>query len=169
MNSLLLAIHNIGYVLGSILVLFLAGILYVKEHRPLVNKLMIFGFIGVAIFSISHVIGVNVRDPELSRAILMLDITPLLFTAFFAHAIIAFLGKEKEQRPALFLIYIIQFGLFFTFILFPDLFLLPSVPKLYFPNYYQAGPLYFVMVVTNALIPIYFLYQMARSYRASDA
>ena len=62
-----------------------------------------------------------------------------LAAPFNVHAVLAFLGKARKQWYLLTIIYIAGLFLMVWFILYPDLFLLPSVPKMYFPNYYNHG------------------------------
>ena len=170
MASTYLLIHNIGYVFSSILIFSIAAFIYVKDHKPVANRMMILGFLAVGVFTASHVIGVNIADPHLSKMVLMWNTSGLFISCFMAHSIIAFLGKEKEQRLMLIAIYAVTIILFFVYILFPDTFLLDSAPKLYFPNYYVAGSLqWLIRLFANGLIPGYFLYQMLGSYRTADS
>ena len=55
-----------------------------------------------------------------------------------------------------------------SFLIFPDAFLLQSVPKLYFPNYYQAGELYWLIVLWCTVVQAYSLVELFLAYRPAD-
>ncbi|MEI8249007.1 MAG: HAMP domain-containing sensor histidine kinase [Candidatus Taylorbacteria bacterium] len=168
-SHLQLFIHNIGYIVSTLLLLFLIIVIYIKDHSTFANKMLIAGMLMVCVFTISHVIGVNITDPHLSRNILMFNTSVLFLTCFLAHSAFALINKLKEQRLFIIGMYTISIGLFFVYILFPDTFLLDSVPKMYFPNYYVAGDLQWIMrLFSNILIPAYFIYQMIREYRVTS-
>ncbi len=169
MPAVSLFVHNAGYVLSSILVVGLAISVYVKDHRTLANRKIILAFLAVAVFTIAHVIGVNVSDPYLSRTALMFTSSVLLISPFFAHCIFAMIGRAEKEKKVLAFFYSISILLLAVFLVFPDSFLLPSESKLYFPNYYVAGNLYWLMeCISNFLIPAYFLFRMAQAYRVAD-
>lgn len=169
MYSLPLLIHNVGYLFCAVLLISLIILIYVKDHKSRANQFLILGFIGVLFFVIPHLIGVNVTDPHLSQMIFMFNVSGLFMSCFFAHFIFIFLGKEKEQKPALIVFYILSTVLFIIYVIFPETFLLPSVPKLYFPNYYVAGSLHWVYrLLSNFFIPAYFLIYMMREYPHRD-
>jgi len=169
MQAVSLFVHNVGYVLSSILVVGLIVAVYVKDHRTLANRKIIAAFFAVTVFTIAHVVGVNITDPHLSRIALMFTASVLLISPSFAHCIFAILGRAEKEKHALTFFYGISITLLVVFIIFPDTFLLPSVPKLYFPSYYVAGSLYWLMeVISNGIIPGYFLFRMAQAYRSAE-
>lgn len=168
MSSTNLFIHNIGYILNTVLIIFLVFLIFVKDIKPLANRLLVTGMFFTAVFTLSHVIGVNISDSNISRLVLMFNLSTFIFTALFAHAIILLIGKVKEQKIIITAIYILQLGLVTIFLFLPDAFILDSIPKLYFPNYYVAGNFYWIGDITNALIPLYFFYHMIRKYLVSD-
>ncbi len=123
----------------------------------------------VLVFLISHLIGVNVHDPEISRLVLMFNLSNIFIFLFFFHTTLSLIGILEKQRKILNITYVLSFILLFIYIIFPDTFLLPSVPKLYFTNYYVAGSLHWIMrLFSGNIIPAYFLYQTILVYRKSD-
>ncbi len=164
-SSLPLVINNIGLLLSALLMSALIILIYLKDHRSLANKLLMGVFFCALLFIVSHLIGINVSDPLISRDILMFNMCNLFLSAFFAHFTFVFLGKQKEQKWAIIVIYSLSIILFLIYIIFPDTFLLPSTPKLYFPNYYVPGSLDIVMrVLSNVIIPGYTLIYMLIQY-----
>lgn len=169
MPAVSLFIHNAGYVLSSLLVIGLVISVYIKDHQTLANRKIIIAFFAVTVFTIAHVVGVNVADPHLSRLALMFTASVLVISPFFAHSVFAVIGRAEKERRVLAFFYAASFALLAVFIIFPDTFLLPSVPKLYFTNYYVAGKLYWLMeLLSNGIIPAYFLFRMFQAYRIAD-
>jgi signal transduction histidine kinase len=164
-----LLLHNIGYVFfDAIFVMLLAVFLLVKGKRDTATFGLIGLYVSVAIYAVSQAIGVSVADPELSRKILMFNLVDFFMPLFTAHAVFAFLGKEREQRPVIAAAYVIAFGLIAFFIANPLLFLEPSTPKLYFPNYYEPGQYYWVMLLFFFTYTAYFFVVMFRTYLSSN-
>ncbi len=135
-----LIIHNIGFIISAGAALGIFFFFVLNKERTTAS--ITFGLLTlcVAIWIIAHVIGVSVSDPVLSRNILMLNLVMIGFAApLNVHSVLAFLGKARERWYMLAIIY--AAGIFMTvwFAWHPDLFLLPSVPKMYFPNYYNPG------------------------------
>ena len=166
--SLELLIHNIGYILSAIMVVITFIFVYVKDHRPLANKTLLLLFICTFGYVVSHVIGVNVNDPILSRNILLGNIFTIFFAPLFTHTVFALLGKLKEQKIALIVIYTGSVLLTAVSLIFPDSLFLPSVPKMYFPNYYEAGVLYPAIIAWAIFVTTYCLSQMLLAYRGAE-
>lgn len=123
----------------------------------------------VAVFFISHVVGVNIADPILSKNVLMFNLVLFVIGAFNIHSIFALIKKDKENRGIIFFFY--ATGIFFIlfFVLFPDFFLHPSEPKMYFPNYYVAGSLNWIRVAFLYFIEgVYIQYLLIKESRATQ-
>ena len=130
--------------------------------------MLILGFISVGVFTVSHLIGVNIRDPHLSRNVLMFNLANIFLSCFFAHCTFAVTGKLKEEKMPLMIIYTVSAALFIFYLIFPDFFLLDSRSKLYFLNYYVPGPYHWIMrVFSNMLVPLYFFIHIIRVYPTS--
>ena len=169
MTSLVhLFIHNSGYILSSALLIYLALFVFFKDHKPLTNKLMILSFLATACYTISHVVAVNVTDPQFSRNILTFNLSTIFIGVFISHTILSFMNKLKEKRLQIILIYFFSIALTTFMVVYPDLFLGPSVPKMYFVNYYDAGPLYSLMMAWNIIVALYIFYQMLSEYKKAD-
>ena len=167
--NLSLLIHNIGSVLSAIVALGLALFTYFGHPRKVANTTLALTMLSVSVFYISHVVGVNLADPLSSRVVLMFNVSIIFIVIFNTHCVLSVIGKAHEKR------YLIAFfytaGIFLTlfYLIWPDAFLAPSTPKLYFPNYYEAGAYHWVMrVIFNFIIPIYFLSAMFKAYQHGD-
>lgn len=163
-----LLFHDAGFLLDALLVVYLILLAFFKARKGLSMVTLILAYAAVMGFVVSHMLGVSVSDPDLSRRILMFNLSDIFIPIFFCHCVFLFLGKEKQHRRAIFISYAVGIGLAAFFILNPRLFLLDSVPKMYFPNYYVPGPFYWLMLVFFFSVAVYFIFVMWREYLVSD-
>jgi len=127
-------------------------------------------FVSIAVFCISHVIGVNTEDPHVSRNILMWNISIIWIAVFLTHCSFALVGVVRKQFIFMYCMYGSAILLTLVYLIFPDTFLLPSVPKLYFINYYNPGNLQWVMrLIFDVVVPLYFLGYLVYAYRHADS
>jgi signal transduction histidine kinase len=163
-ENLQLIVHNTGYIISALMVICYITFIFIKDRHSLANKMLIASFISVLFFLLSHLIAVNISDPRLSRIILTFNLSSIFIGVFLTHASLIFLGKAEEQRRTINFIYVVSVALALFFSFFPDTFLLDSVPKMYFPNYYNGGSLYWLHIAWNVSVASYFLFQLFRSY-----
>ncbi|MDD5165538.1 MAG: ATP-binding protein [Candidatus Pacebacteria bacterium] len=163
-----LLIHTIAYSFDVLLVLFLIGLIAIKAKPGAAKYTLIMTWVCVIVFVVSHMLGSMVTDSELSRKILMFNLVDIFLPLFSAHSVFALLEKNRSQRKVLVLLYTIAITLVTIFVIKPSLFLVTSVPKLYFPNYYVPGPYYWAMLLFFFLVTAYFLVWMIRVYSASN-
>jgi signal transduction histidine kinase len=145
--SFYLVIHNIGAIVSAITAVGVAFFLFINGRNKIENITFAMVFLTTALFYVSHVIGVNIADPNLSRWVLMGNLVIFFIGAFNYHAVLAALKKDKEHTVLLACIYASAAIISIFFLIFPNLFLLPSVPKMYFLNYYEPGVLNWVRIV----------------------
>ncbi|MDE2038374.1 MAG: HAMP domain-containing histidine kinase [Patescibacteria group bacterium] len=150
-------------------ILFSLGyILFLMSQRPLktVHWTLALTFAFVVVFEVSHMIGVNVSDPLLSRDILMWNLSVIAISVVNFHCVMAALGLDREKRTLIASIYALGAAFIGFYLLFPDAFLLASTPKMYFPEYYVPGKLYLLSrLVFQGAIPVYFIYLLIHTYR----
>lgn len=166
MNTHLL-VHNIGFLAGGIINIGIVCFVLYTARRRINSVIVTFTLmtLSVAIFQISHVLGANATSPELSRKIFMFNLANIPIAVFMTHWFLALAGKVKERRRILAAIYASGIAMFFVYILFPDTFLRDSVPKLYFPYYYEPGPLQIIMRIWFNVVGIYYFYELIKAYR----
>ena len=167
-GPVILIIHNVGFFIGASLIMCLSILIYIKDHKPLANKLMIAGFLCSAVFCISHLIAVNTSDSIFSREILTFNLSTIFIGVFLTHATLNIIGKAKQRKTIIAILYAVSIALSIFFLVFPDTFLLPSVPKMYFPNYYQGGSLYWLMIFWNVAVSVYSIVELALACRTTD-
>jgi signal transduction histidine kinase len=139
MPNVLLIVHNIGAIFSAVIAVGVALFLFINGRRQTANITFAMVFLTTAFFYISHVIGVNIADPNLSRFVLMGNLIVFFIGPFNYHAVLAVIQKDKQHAVLLASLYGIATAACIFFLIFPDLFLLPSVPKMYFTNYYEPG------------------------------
>jgi signal transduction histidine kinase len=159
--SVHLLLHNIGSVLSGIIALSLAIFSIVNNPKKNINITLALINVAVAIFCFSHVIGTNISNPNLSKTVLMFNLSVIFIVVFVMHVVFEIIHKERAKMGMLIFIY--ATGIFSTlfFVFVPNSFLLPSIPIMYFTNYYNAGEFHWAMrLIFQAILPIYLLYEM---------
>ncbi|MFA6158091.1 MAG: ATP-binding protein [Candidatus Paceibacterota bacterium] len=170
MNStnISLTILNVAYAFSFVLTLIFGFAVYLKGRHKTLHVIFLFLSISVATFQITHILGINAPDPEVSRSILMGDLSVFFIAAFLVHWILATLGKDQKRSGILVGLYSVVAGFILYFMANPSAFLHPSIPKLYLPNYYQPGFLYWAMVAFFMLCGAYCLFEVILSYRKAE-
>src|SRR3989344_2486911 len=167
--NFLLIVHNVVSI-TSLVALFGASLfIFLNGSKQVSNVVFSLMLITVNVFITSHVIGVNITDPNLSKVAFMFNLSIFLIGAFFLHAVLAMIGKGREKLWVIIFIYTSSVLFMVLFSISPDLFLLPSVPKMYFPNYYNPGSLNTIRVIFLYIIIVpYAIYQLYIAYRQSE-
>lgn len=165
--ALHLIIHNVLAGLSAVCVAAMVVFLLMKGgYKKTPNLTLALTGIGFVIFVVSHAVGVSIADPLLSRDVLMGNVVVILIAAVNFHCVLAVIHRDKENRLVIWAVYILAFAFTAFHIAFPDTFLLPSVPKMYFPSYSVPGTLRpLTQVVWSAIVPIYFIIELVRSFR----
>jgi signal transduction histidine kinase len=163
-----LILHNVASIFSAVIILGMAVFTYLNDRHSVANTTFALMLFGAAIFSVSHVVGVNVVDPILSRNILLFNLCMFPTGAFLLHSILAMLGRDTERKGLIIFTYIAAGALTLFFVIFPDLFLLSSVSKMYFPNYYVPGVLNWTrLVFLDIIVFPYILYMLLREYKTA--
>ena len=137
-----------------------------NDYRKTVNITLALTAFSVIVFELSHVLGVSTADSEVSRLILMGNISVIFICMFNFHCIISVLKKNKERRILIWLVYLLGVGLAIFYLIFPDKFLTNSIPKMYFQNYYSPGPLYWLEgLIFQIIIPAIFIFELISAFR----
>lgn len=168
--ELQLLIHNVGSIISALFSFGLAVFTYFNNPKRTANIMLGLTMAAVGVFYTSHVVGINLTDPLLSRGVFMWNLSIIFISVFSAHTALAVIGIERKRKTVLGVIYAVSFILLIFYITNPDAFLEPSKAKLFFPNYYEAGAsFHWVMrLMYNFIIPTYFLTEMLIAYRKAD-
>jgi signal transduction histidine kinase len=151
-------------------VIFTVGFgVYIFKRSPRRDLGMTFFLmsISLALFQISHVIGINITDPDLSRIVFMFNLVNIPIVCFTAHFILALTDRIRQERFALILFYFSGAVLLVFYLVNPEHFLFPSRPKLYFPNYYEPGQYFWIMRLYIYVVSAHFTYHALREYFAT--
>jgi signal transduction histidine kinase len=138
--------HNAISILSTLTLLGMAFFTFLNGRDKVANTTWALMMLAISIFTISHVIGVNTVDPHISKIVLMFNLSIFFIAAFNLHSVLAFVGLDQKKKWVIRLTYGVTFLLVVFFIVFPNLFLIDSVPKMYFPNYYEPGVLNWIRV-----------------------
>lgn len=158
--------HNIISIISSIVLVGVALLSFFNGKKNIANITLALTLLSAAVFSTSHVIGVNIVDPYISKNVLMFNLCLFMIAAFCLHAVFCLIKKNVEKRWMIVFIYASAFFCIGFFIMNPDFFLLPSEPKMYFPNYYVAGSLNWTRVMFFYFIcGTYMVYLLFREQR----
>ncbi len=164
LNLHLLA-HNILSIASVVVLLGVGLSAYLNGRGQTANKTFALTMLAATVFAASHVIGTNIANPELSRIAFMFNLSTFFISAFSLHTVYAYLDKEREKHGLIVFTYSVAIAISILFLILPDLFLLPSVPKMYFPNYYNPGVLNWVrLVFMYGFIVPYILYDIFFAY-----
>jgi signal transduction histidine kinase len=166
-----LVITNVGLLISLVVSVSLGLLVYIKRPKEHAEQNIMYAvLVGLAlVWVISYDLGINVHDPQISRAFLAAAILSALFIIIAnIHLLLVVIGKLHDQRKFLAFLYSLA-GIFTVFYaLFPDTLLLPSEPQLYLPNFFNKGPLFGVQDTFFFLCFVYFIFQMIVAYKKAD-
>ncbi|MEN9912900.1 MAG: hypothetical protein RLY66_308 [Candidatus Parcubacteria bacterium] len=159
--------HNALFLLGGALNIILPLVVIFLRRKNLDARIITFALtcFSVAIFQISHVFGVIAVDAEASRKIFMFNLAVIPIDIFMTHWFLALTGQIKKQRIGLTIVYVTGIILFLFHIMFPETYLLASVPKMYLPFYYVAGEYQWITRLWFILVGIYYFTGLLIAYR----
>jgi signal transduction histidine kinase len=155
-----LDLHNVTTIISVVILFGVSFFLFIKGPKREADITMSLAVFFVGFFFLSHLFGINIVDPELSRKVLMFNTFTIFIGTFNLHAILAVFDKAKDNRILLFIIHSSSAFLVVFFFIFPDLFLLDSVSKMYFINYYNPGILNWVRLtyLFGITVPLIFYF-----------
>ena len=165
-----LILHNIVSLSSAIILLGITIFSFLHGKNKISNITFSLAALATTFFTLSHVIGANITNPEISRMVFMFNLSIFFIGAFNLHAVISIVNKNAEKFWVTTFVYTSAIAFSILFIISPDLFLLPSEPKMYFPNYYVPGQLNWIRVafLYVAIIP-YMIYLLLNAYKNSHS
>jgi len=131
------------------------------------NILYFFLAVTILIYEMSLVIAPLMPTQELAYSAWLYNIVDVFITAVIVHFMFAAVGLEKRYGWYIRASYIIASLLFAITVVYPRLFLPEVVPKLYFPWYLDAGPLYVIMFVFFLAAPLFPFIKLVQTSRNS--
>lgn len=165
-----LIVNNVASIISAVILTGTALFTYLNDRKNIANIMIALAVMMAVVFYISHVIGISISDPILSKDILMFNLCIFPAGMFQLHGIIAIIGKAKKYRTTIIGTYIVGTAFVIFFLIFPDLFLLPSVPKMYFPSYYNPGILNWTRIAFLLVYVVVFtLIELGLAYSKADS
>ena len=166
--NLHLIIHNIISVISIILIIGLSLFTYLNGRKKQANITASLLLFAATIFTVTHTIGINIADTNISWWVLMINLIIFMAAALQVHSVLALVGQTHEKKWVIILFYAVATLLIIFFILNPHLFLLKPVSKMYFPNYYVPGTLNIVRIIFLFVIALpYSVFVLLRAYHKS--
>lgn len=164
-----LLIYQILMSASLLIGLFTIFFVLFKAKNGEVKVTFILLLILAIIFESSQLIGVSISDSVLSQKILLLKIVTFVLPVMSTHCVLASIGKQKEYRKLLVTMYAVTIGTVIFFIIKPFYFFEISVPKMYFPNYYEAGKYCYSLVVVFLSVVLISAYLIKKIYPTANA
>jgi signal transduction histidine kinase len=143
MNELLLI--TVGYLTSSAIIFGFGVFVLLQKERKWAHIMLFLMCTFLALYQFLFVLAANATDPKLAYWLWFGNLVDICFSVFYFHFIILALDILKRWKNVLIGAYLGGGAIILTAFLRPALFLPRVVPKLYFPTYLDAGPLYYVM------------------------
>jgi len=163
-----LLIINIGFLMAIVALLGLGVYVLFLSWSKFVRFLFFLASLSAMVAMIAHLAGINVVDSIESQQAFLWTLMLIPTAVFITHWGLILIGRNYEKRRILVLIYSIGLILTIFFLLFPDTFLLSSIPTGYSPNFYQPGAFHLLFWFYLLLVVFYLLYQMLDAYKVAD-
>ncbi len=166
--NLSLLIHNIGYVTSAVISLSLGLFVLSRGWGKRDYILYFLTTLTFVIYCIAHVLGVNATDPVQSKIFLLITNIVLFTVCLTAHFGFSIFKKVYPQRWGLMFMYACATLLTVWVIRVPELFIVDSIPKQFFPNFLNPGPFYWVFAVFFLMSALYMFSALGLYYYKMD-
>lgn len=166
-----LFLTNLFFAISFGICLALGIFVYVKRPKDgptSANTVFLFFSLAVCIWQASYVLGINLTDPYQSRLAFMFNLVTLFLIVFQTHLVLILTDRLEQRKRFLWFLYAVSAAIVIGYLFVPDLFLLPSKPRLYLHNFFVPGPLYEVQDSFFFLLLVYLLIQIGIGYKVSD-
>jgi signal transduction histidine kinase len=168
-DNLPLLITDIAYALAFVITVVFGIWVYLKSSRKTAHVMFLLLCLSIGIYQIGHVLGITVLDMFASRAIFTMTLSLIFVVCFTVHWIASALDREKDHLFLISSTYTAGMILGMIYLIYPSSYLLDSTPKLYFPNYYEAGSFYWLLILFYAYGFGAVMRLLVRGYRRGDA
>lgn len=165
-----LIISNIAFGFTFLICLAMGVLVYIRrpKENALVNVVLAIDVVFFCMWQLSYVIGVNLVDPLWSRFAFMFNLSALVTLIINTHLVLIVTGRFARQKRIMVFFYTIAAGFIIFFAFNPDLFLLPSQPQLYLPNFFVPGAFYGVQDTFFTIVLLFMMVNMFMAYRSAD-
>lgn len=163
-----LFIYNLGFVVSILMESSIAVFVFAKNPRRPINVIFFLMVMLGTVYMISHVVGINLNNPLLSRNVLMLNLVVPWLVVLNAHWVLLITDRIGKQKRVLIALYVIATLLAAFLATHPDGYLKLSQPLFYFTNFYVRGPLFDIDILFYTGVIIYLFYHLFSAYRKAD-
>jgi len=164
-----LFIHNFLHICAGLISLIIGIFILLKDPRKKTYILFFLVAFTYALYSAAYLLTVNIPNAVLSSFFAFAMIIAASTVVFNAHLAFATFGIEDKHKTGLRVIYGMLLALYAFYAFDPNRIRLASAPRGYLPNFFAAGPYYWVYVVFFFLVIGYFFAVLILLYRKSTA
>jgi signal transduction histidine kinase len=149
----------------SILMIAAGGLFVLFQNvRNRTNQLFFFFMMANFAYEVFFIIAALQTNYEAAYSWWFLNIFDVFITMFATHFILHIAKLEEEWKWFIRVTYAIGMAILVGAVLYPHAFLPTVVPKMYFPFYLEAGPLYSVMLVYFLTLPLVAFFVLVWQY-----
>lgn len=163
-----LVIHNSIYVVSALISFVLGAFVLIRNPRHLTHRLFFASNTCYLLFACFYLAGLSVSDGLLSQKILFFTIINVFTVSTTAHLALATFGLQRQHRWGIRLGYIFASALVVLFAAYPEGYVKESQSFLYFPSFYNIGPLYGLFTFFFIAEVCYFVWILVRQYSKVD-
>ncbi len=163
-----LLIHNFGYICSALITIALGLFILLKDPKKRTYQLFFLSTVSYVLYAIAYVLSVNIEDSGVASVFAFLMVIAATIPCFHAHLAFATFGIEKEHKRGLTVMYSCFAAVFAFFIANPYGLRLQSIPKAYFPNFFQPGPYYWIYFLFFFGVLAYYYTVLIKYYKKAD-
>ena len=160
-----LVITNIGFLFGIVLNIAVTVWVLKKSGRNASSIILAVLNTVIIVFQVGHLLGINSTDSVLSRDYFNMTLAVLFIPPLASHWILSVLNQIKDRKVEIYLMYALTSVILSVFVAWPESYLNISINKLYLPNYYDAGALFWMLPALFALVAVSFMYHTLLAYK----
>lgn len=161
-------LNNFGFVLGGLFEIAIGVWVLIQAPKKPLNILFFLTVLSAAVYMLMFAVGINILDPVLSSKMFFGAIAAIFTICFMTHWTLILVNKVRSHFFVILTMYIVATAMFVFFMFNPSLFILPSKPLSYFPNWYVEGPYFYVANIFYFTSLIYLSIVLVKAYVNAD-
>ncbi len=163
-----LAFLTFGHVIGSLFTLAFGIFVFRKSPKKTHHLVFLLMCLNLCIFWLTYALGISREPGAFTYFMWMGTILLVPHTFLFTHWIFSAIGKTAKEVSFIPFIYAVGAVLFAACILFPHLFIVTMVPKLYLRSYSEPGVLYLFVLAYFLFVPLWPVFNLFLARRKAE-
>src|SRR3989338_8690719 len=159
-----LLIVNIGHLLSIFLILALAVLVYVRGRKTSAAVPFLFLSLVLSVHEAAYLLGINIENPAYSASAFYFTVVYIFIPCLSLHWIYAVLEIVNRKKIVLSAFYILATVVASFYIVFPYSYVGPSLQQLYYTNYFNPGPYFFLSLIFFAGPALFGIFVLAKHY-----